>query len=139
MKILTYIIGIILLLSLVAASSPPSPMPLVLVFYYEGVPVDGLTVSITVEGNTVLKETNDMGGVMVDVGEGSPDFPLRGLDIDTLDVEVQCGFDVCNKVYRIGDYDFPKRIDYVLQEKPAPQPTPQPTPILESQDKVTSN
>ena len=148
-KILTLLIGLMLLLpTALAFESPPVPMPFVTYYNYNG-PVIGMNVDFTCNGETITKTTNERGGILVEL---SQEFGFKCLSI----VSVNCGYDVCNKQYNVNDLSY-DGISYELSEAP-PLPEPEctvdsdcstgkecvseecvliPEPIVE--DKVSSN
>ena len=147
-KILTLLIGIMLLMpAALAFNAPPIPMPFVTYYSYNG-PIIGMNVDFTCNGKTITKTTNELGGILVELGQ---DFGFKCTSI----VSVNCGYDVCNKIYNVDDLSY-DGISYVLSEAPPPECTvdsdcatgyecinekceliPEPEPVVE--DKVSSN
>ncbi|KKN53827.1 hypothetical protein LCGC14_0598530 [marine sediment metagenome] len=162
-KILTILIGLMLLLPITSLAGAPSPKPFVAYVMFKGEPVVGLDVLFTCGGKTITKTTNIKGGVMVDIGGGSPEFK----DVTCSILEVDCGYEACQKTYNAGAMDCPKcEYIYELGEAPPepvpeclidsdcslnykcisekcvyvePEPTPTPTPEPKIEEKVNSN
>jgi hypothetical protein len=156
-KIISFVIGL-MLLSVVLAQ-PPTPMPFVIYVSFEGTAIVGLDVTFTCNGaESITRTTNDQGGVMIGAG-GAGDFGKVCAIIST-----SCGYEACNQQYNPASMNFPYTASYELGEapeppecttdldcntgyecknyecveiiEPEPTPTPEPTPI---EDKVSSN
>lgn len=120
MKKLITLFGICLLLaSMGFAAAPPTPMPVVFGFVYDGQPVNNFQVELILGQDTIKRSTNKQGQLMVDVGTGSPDFPnSKNIDLRTAKIKLNCGFSVCNKEWSIWDLDTPYEESFVLAETP---------------------
>jgi hypothetical protein len=116
MKKLISIIMLVLLSSLALAVLPPQPMPVRFLFTLNGAPVENFQVSITVGSETITKTTNALGGVEMDVGEGSGDFQNADPYSDSL--TLTCGFAVCEKTYVIRDLNLPYKETFALESAP---------------------
>ncbi len=157
-KLLTLLIGLMLLMPS-ALGGAPSAKPFVVFIKFNGGAVENLNVDFTCNGMTVTQVTNNLGGVLVNVGEYGHFKDVGGCSI----LEVDCGYDACRETFNVGDMDCPIcEYTYELSEAPPmPEPEctadsdcaagyeciseecslipeePEPEPIVE--DKVTSN
>ena len=128
-KILTFLIGLILLSSVIAIDRTPVPRPFVVFVTYEGSPVEGIAITFSIDGDEVTKNTNEAGGVMVEADLGySSDFPDQGMRslsyFNSAVLTVSCGFPVCNQQYTLALLDYPYEVVYSLTEAP-PEPEPE--------------
>ncbi len=155
-KLLTLLIGLMLLMPAALAGAPTSE-PFVVYVSFHGA-VEGLSVDFTCNGKTVTQVTNNLGGVLVNVGDYGHFKDVGGCSL----LEVDCGYDSCRETFNVNELDCPQEctISYELSEAP-PMPEPEctvdsdcatgyeciseecslvtvePEPIVE--DKVTSN
>ncbi len=119
-KILTLFIGIMLLMPAALAGAPTSE-PFVVYISFNGA-VEGLAVDFTCNGKTVTQITNNLGGVLVNVGDYGHFKDVGGCSI----LEVDCGYDSCRETFNVNNLDCPKEctINYELSEAP-PEPKPE--------------
>lgn len=116
-KIIILILSLFLLTACsVEAAVPPQPMPVRFIFIHDGTPVENFKVKLTIGSETIERYTNPIGGIEVDVGEGSGDFKNANPYTDTL--TLNCGFSVCNKNYDIRTLDTPYKETFALTERP---------------------
>ncbi len=124
-KILTYLIGLMLLMPAVLAASPPTMNPVVAFISFNGAPVEDLDVDFTCGGKTVTKVTNNLGGVRVDVSNYG-DF--KGVSCSIL--EIDCGYESCRETFNVANFDCPPcEYTYELSEAP---PIPEPDCSIDS-------
>ncbi len=116
-KILSFIMGLILLSSVLAG--PPMPQPFVVYLSFEGNPVVGLDVTFTCASETIVETTNNLGGVMIELNN------IASCPILT----VSCGYDACANQYNTANFDNPVKVYYELGEAP---PEPEPECIIDS-------
>ena len=153
-KILALLVGLMLFMPMVLAGGP-TPKPFVVYINFDGAPVEGLNVDFNCDGISTTKVTNNLGGVLVNIG-GYGDF-----NNECSILKVDCGYDSCRETFNTGSIDCPIcEYTYELSEAPPePEPEcivdsdcstgyecvnencvyiePEPEPIVE--DKVTSN
>ncbi len=134
-KLISLILGFILLsLIVLAADRAPTPKPFELFFNYNGKPVVGLNVEFTVNDETIIKKTNSVGGVGIDIDLGYSDFKIgKSLTLfqwGSQILKVSCGFEVCNKEFMLGNINTPYKETYTLSEAP---PEPEPECIVDSE------
>jgi len=112
-KLFCLLIAFGLLISI--ASAIPMPAPVTFYFTFDGKPIQNFQVKLSTGGEEITRITNNLGGVQVDVGtEGSPDFRNVGLTLT-----LNCGFEVCNKVYDISELrKKPYKEKFELTERP---------------------
>jgi len=107
--------SLILMIGFVTASAPPIPMPIILEFTYNDQPVNNLQVELYYNSEKIVRSTNELGKLMVDVGTGSPDFastriePNGNLRVVVLNVD---------KTYSINSLDYPFVDSFVLTSSP---------------------
>jgi len=152
-KILALLVGLMLLPVVFAGG--PTPKPFVVYVNFNGAPVEGLDVDFNCDGELVTKTTNNLGGVLANIGSYG-DF-----NNECSILKVDCGYDSCQETFNTGSMDCPIcEYTYELSEAPPePEPEcivdsdcnigyecineecvyiePEPEPIVE--DKVTSN
>ncbi len=147
-KIISMIICLMMLATFVTATNrAPTPRPFEVYVFYQGESVEGFSLEFTINGQTITKKTNSVGGVMVDWDLGySVDFPvgkeINGLSFYSQVLSVRCGLDACDKDYPFDGLEIPTSITINLADAPViddlePEPEPIPEPVVE--DKVTSN
>jgi hypothetical protein len=114
MKIITILIGLMLLMVTVNAA-PPVPMPVIFGFTYQGQPVNNLVVDLYFNDEKITRTTNEQGMLLVDVGTGSPDFATaRTVNSGTLRVVV-LGVD---KSYNTATLNTPYQEIFTLSTAP---------------------
>ncbi|KKM81145.1 hypothetical protein LCGC14_1332750 [marine sediment metagenome] len=125
-KILTLLVGIMLFVPLVLAGGPVAE-PFVVYINFEGVPVEGIDVDFICNGMTVTRTTNNLGGVLVNVGDYGDFKDVGGCTI----LEVDCGHASCQETFNVNDLDCPMECinTYELSEAP---PEPEPECIVDS-------
>lgn len=131
-KTMSMIMVLLLLLSSLVLAGPPTPMPFVTYYDYNG-PVIGMGVSFTCGSATIIKQTNEKGGILVDLSDGG-ELPCNSI------LTVACGYTECNKQYNVNSLDFPYEETYVLVEAPVvPEPDEPEEEETVDETKVTAN
>ena len=118
-------------MSCLVLAGPPTPMPFVTYYNYNGA-VIGMDVDFTCDGNTITKETNEKGGILVDLSDGG-ELPCESI------LTVACGYEACNKQYNVNSLDFPYEVHYALTEAPVVPVEPDEPEEVITTDKVTAN
>ena len=122
MKKILSILIMLAICSMLVSARQPSPSPFVLEFEYAGEPIEGMSIKFVVDNMEVTKVTNKEGKVMVDLDLGySSDFPedsYKEISLTNTILDIECGFDACNKAYTIGNLNFPYDTKFALSAKP---------------------
>ncbi len=126
-KLLTLLIGLMLLMPSALAGGPTSE-PFTVYIKFNGAPVENLNVDFTCNGMTVTQITNNLGGVLVNVGTYGHFKRVGGCSI----LEVDCGYESCQETFNVNNLDCPMECIniYELSEAP-PEPEPECTVDLD--------
>lgn len=102
-----------MLATVVCFAAPPVPEPMAFIFNYQDVPVANLKITITYGTEIIEKYTNDNGGIVIDIGTGSPDFTgtYSSLTVD-------CGTN-CKRTYDLNTIDTPYQDTIKMETSPA--------------------